>query len=78
MKARDLIETVVKNLVSKPDQVVVREIEGEKTGVIEVKTAKEDIGKVIGKRGNNAQAIRTLLRSLSKKHDKKYTLEILE
>lgn len=78
MKARDLVELVVKNLVSKPDQVVVREVQGEKTCVIEVKTAKEDVGKVIGKKGDNAQAIRTILKSLSKKHDKKYTLEILE
>ena len=78
MKAGELVEMVVKHLVSHPDQVQVREVEGEKMCVIEVKASKEDLGKIIGRRGKNVEAIRTLLRTLSKKHDKKYTLEVID
>ncbi len=78
MKAGELVEMVIKHLVSRPDQVTVREVDGERMCVIEVKAAPEDLGKIIGKKGNNAQALRTILRTLSKKHDKKYTLEILD
>ncbi len=75
---KDLIEYIVKALVDKPEEVVVTEIEGEQTYVIELKVAKEDIGKVIGKQGRTAQAIRTILNAASMKIKKRSILEIIE
>ncbi len=63
MNTKDLIEYIAKALVDHPDQVKVSEIEGEKTTVIELSVAKEDLGKVIGKQGRVANAMRTLLRA---------------
>ena len=62
---KDLIEYVAKSLVDNPDQVHVSEIEGEQTSVIELKVAKEDLGKVIGKQGRTARAMRTILGAAS-------------
>ncbi len=75
---RDLIEIMAKALVEYPDQVKVSEIVGEYASVIELKTAKEDIGKVIGKRGRNAQAMRTILNAASAKLRKRAVLEIID
>ena len=75
---RELIEIMTKALVEYPDQVKVSEIAGEHASVIELKTAKEDIGKVIGKRGRNAQAMRTILNAASAKLRKRVVLEIID
>ncbi len=75
---RELIESIAKALVDNPDQVRVTEIEGESTSVIELAVAKEDLGKVIGKHGRTAQAMRTILTAASNKMKKRAVLEIIE
>ena len=75
---RDLIEYIAKNLVEKPDAVVVNEVAGEKTTIIEVSVDREDIGRVIGKKGRTARALRTILNAAAMKQNKRASLEILE
>lgn len=75
---KELIEYIARQLVDDPDAVSVSEIEGEQTSVIELKVAKEDLGKVIGKQGRTARAMRTLLGAVSTKARKRAVLEILE
>jgi len=75
---KELIEYIAKLLVDNPEEVSVTEIEGEQTSVIELKVAKEDIGKVIGKQGRTARAMRTILGAASMKLKKRSVLEILE
>jgi predicted RNA-binding protein YlqC (UPF0109 family) len=75
---KDLITYIAKALVDKPEEVVVTEIEGEQTSVIELKVAKEDLGKVIGKQGRTARAMRTILSAASTKINKRSVLEIIE
>jgi predicted RNA-binding protein YlqC (UPF0109 family) len=75
---KDLIEHMAKALVDLPDEVGVSEIEGEKTTVLELKVAKEDLGKVIGKQGKTARAMRTILNAAATKLRKRAVLEILE
>ena len=74
----DLIAYIAKALVDKPEEVVVTEIRGQQTSMIELKVAKEDIGKIIGKQGRTAQAIRTILNGASAKLRKRSSLEIIE
>jgi uncharacterized protein len=73
-----LIKFTAKMLVDLPEQVDVNEIIGENTTVIELKVAKEDLGKIIGKQGRTAQAIRTILNGASTKLRKRTVLEIVE
>jgi predicted RNA-binding protein YlqC (UPF0109 family) len=75
---KELIAYIAKALVDKPEDVVVTEIEGEQTAVIELKVAKEDLGKVIGKQGRTARAMRTILSAASTKINKRSVLEIIE
>jgi hypothetical protein len=75
---KDLIADIVKALVDQPEQVSVTEIEGGHTVVLEVSVAKSDMGKVIGKQGRNAQAIRTILSAAAGKARKRYLLEIVD
>lgn len=75
---KDLISDIVKALVDRPDQVSVTEIKSVNTTVLELKVAKSDMGNVIGKRGRNAQALRTILSAAAGKTRKRYILEILE
>jgi len=75
---KDLIGCIAKALVDKPEEVVVTEIQGQQTSVIELKVAKEDIGKIIGKQGRTAQAMRTILNAASAKVHKRSSLEIIE
>ena len=75
---KDLIADIVKALVDQPEQVTVTEIEGGHTLVFEISVAKSDMGKVIGKQGRNAQAIRTILSAAAGKAKKRYVLEIVE
>ncbi len=74
----ELIEYVAKSLVDMPDQVNVNEIVGEQTTVIELKVDKSDLGKVIGKQGRTARALRTMLNAASTKLKKRSVLEIIE
>jgi|TARA_B100000949_G_scaffold161054_1_gene141812 predicted RNA-binding protein YlqC (UPF0109 family) len=69
---------MVKALVDKPEEVSLREVEGEKTTVLELRVAKEDLGKVIGKQGKTAQAMRTILNAMATKLKKRAVLEIIE
>lgn len=78
MQMRDLIEFMAKALVDNPDQVEVREIEGEQSSVIELRVAREDLGKVIGKQGRTARAMRTVLSAASTKLRKRAVLDIIE
>ena len=75
---KELVKYIAKALVDNPDQVEVNEIEGEQTSVIELKVAKEDLGKVIGKQGRTARSVRTILGAVSMKVHHRYTLDILE
>jgi len=75
---KELIQCIVKALVDNPDQVVVEEITTQKTLVLELRVAKEDIGKVIGKKGRTVQAMRTILSCASAKEEKRAILEIVE
>jgi len=75
---RQLVEQIAKVLVDQPDQVEVREVAGEQTSVLELRVAQEDLGKVIGKQGKTARAIRTILAAAGVKLRKRFVLEILE
>lgn len=75
---KELIEYIAKALVDQPDQVRVAEVAGERTSVIELAVAKEDLGKVIGKQGRTAKALRTILTAASTKLRKRSVLEIVE
>jgi len=75
---RELVTYIAKSLVDRPDQVSVAEVEGNQTTVLELTVAKEDLGKVIGKQGRTAQAIRTILSAVSSKVKKRTVLEIIE
>lgn len=75
---KDLVAYIVRLLVDYPEQVEVSKIEGEQTHVLELKVAKEDMGKVIGKQGRTARAIRTILNGASARLHKRTVLEILE
>lgn len=75
---KDLIEFVVKALVDDPSEVRITEINGDKITLFELRVSKEDIGKVIGKKGKTAGAIRTILNAVSTRQGKRAELEIIE
>ncbi|HEX7539294.1 MAG TPA: KH domain-containing protein [Syntrophales bacterium] len=75
---KDLIKYIAQALVDNPDKVEVSEVHGEQTSVIELRVAKEDLGKVIGKQGKTAKAMRTILSASSAKVHKRTVLEIIE
>jgi len=75
---KELIKVIAQALVDNPDSVEVDEVAGEQTSVIELRVAKEDMGKVIGKEGRTAHAMRTILSAASMKFNKRAVLEILE
>ena len=75
---KDLDNRIAQAMVDHPDQVHVIEVEGNQTTVIELKVAKEDLGKIIGKEGRNARAIRTIIGAASAKLKKRTVLEIIE
>lgn len=75
---KDLIKYIAQALVDNPEVVEVAEVEGERTSVLELKVAKEDLGKVIGKQGKTAKAMRTILSAASAKIRKRTVLEIIE
>lgn len=75
---KELVEQIAKALVDQPDKVQVCEVVGEQTTVLELRVATEDLGKVIGKQGKTARAVRTLLAAAGMKVRKRFVLEILE
>ncbi|MDJ0783462.1 MAG: KH domain-containing protein [Desulfosarcinaceae bacterium] len=75
---KDLIHYIARSLVDDPDAVDVAEVEGNQTTVLELKVAKDDLGKIIGKQGRTAQAMRTILGAVSSKEKKRTVLEIIE
>ena len=75
---KELVEFVVKSLVDVPKEVSVNVIEGEKSTILELKVAQEDVGKVIGKQGRIAKAIRTILSASATRDGRRATLEILD
>ena len=75
---KDLLEEIAKALVDHPEEVNVSEVEGEQTTVLELREQNDDLGKVIGRQGRTARAIRTLLSAAGMKIHKRFVLEILE
>lgn len=77
-RLKELVTFIAQSLVDSPDKVEVREVTGEQTTVLELKVAQEDLGKIIGKQGKTAKAIRTILGAAAAKMRKRAVLEILE
>jgi hypothetical protein len=77
-RVKDLVTEIAKALVDTPDEVVVREVQGEQVTILELRVAPGDLGKVIGKQGRTARSIRTLLSAAGMKLNRRFTLEILE
>lgn len=75
---KELIEYIARSLVDKPEDVQVNEVDGEQVTVLELKVAREDLGKVIGRQGRTARAMRTILGAASIRANKRAVLEILE
>ena len=75
---KDVIEAIAKALVDNPEEVQVKEVDGEATVVLELRVAHQDLGKIIGKQGRTARAMRTILRGAGMKMKKRFVLEILE
>ena len=75
---KDLVGYIVAALVDNPEQIVIEEVVGNQASVLELKVAKEDLGKIIGKKGRTAQAVRTILNASSAKTKKRTILEIVE
>jgi predicted RNA-binding protein YlqC (UPF0109 family) len=75
---KELVEDIAKALVDLPEEVIVRELQGEQVTILELRVAPSDLGKVIGKQGRTARSIRTLLGAAGMKLNRRFTLEILE
>ena len=75
---KELVTVMAKSLVDQPDEVEIREIEGDVTTILELKVAKDDLGKVIGKQGKTAHAMRAILNATATKRKKRAVLEIIE
>jgi uncharacterized protein len=75
---RELVEDIAKALVDIPEEVSVREVQGEQVTILELKVAPSDLGKVIGKQGRTARSVRTILGAAGMKLNRRFTLEILE
>lgn len=74
---KEIIETIILNLVNKKEAVEINEVQGEKSIIFEVKVAQEDMGKVIGKQGRLAKSIRTVIRAVANREQKRVTVEFL-
>ena len=74
---KEVLETIIKNLVDDQEAVEVKEVEGEKNIIFEVKVAEEDMGKIIGRQGKIAQSIRTVMKAVANRKDKKVTVEFI-
>ena len=78
MEVKDLVEAIVKSMVDQPEKVICREVQGTHSCVLELEVAKEDIGKVIGRKGIHADAIRRIGHAAGGKRKMRYVLEIIE
>ena len=74
---KDILQTIILNLVDNKEAVEIKELEGEKSVVFEVKVAESDMGKIIGKQGRLARSIRTVMKSIAAKAQKKVTIEFI-
>ena len=74
---KEILETIIKNLVDNPEAVTINEVEGEKNIIFEVKVAEGDMGKIIGRQGKIAQCIRTVIRAIANRKDKRVTVEFI-
>ena len=74
---KETLEVIIKNLVDEPEKVTINEVQGEKSVIFEVKVADSDMGKVIGRQGRIASSIRTLMKAIATKEDKKITIEFI-
>ena len=74
---KEVLEIIIKNLVDNQEAVEVKEVEGEKNIIFEVKVAEGDMGKIIGRQGKIAQSIRTVMRAVANRKDKKVTVEFI-
>jgi predicted RNA-binding protein YlqC (UPF0109 family) len=74
---KELVETIAKSLVDNPDKVQVNEVHGEQSIIVELRVAPEDMGKVIGKQGRIAKAIRTVVKAAAVKENKRVVVEII-
>ena len=75
---KELLETIAKALVDYPEDVYVNEVEGEKSKILELRVSKDDMGKIIGKQGRIAKAIRTVVKAAAVKENKRVSVEILQ
>ncbi len=75
---KEILETIIETLVSNKESIKINQIDGEKTIIFEVKVAEEDMGKVIGKQGVIAKAIRTIMKAIASKENKKISIEFLD
>ncbi|MEN2998081.1 MAG: KH domain-containing protein [Brevinematia bacterium] len=78
MKEKELVEQIVKALVDYPEDISIKVVEGEKSTILELKVKTEDIGKIIGKKGRIAKAIRTIVSAIAVKNGRRVILEILD
>ena len=78
MELQLIVETLVKKLVSEPDQVEIKESQGEQTVVFEARVAKQDMGKVIGRKGKTIEALRTIIGACGVKQDKRCIFQLIE
>ena len=76
MQQKELVEFIARSLVDNPDEVAVREVEGEQTSVLELSVAREDLGKVIGKQGRIAKSIRSVMKAAATRQGTKIAVEI--
>lgn len=75
---KELVQYLAKSLVTQPDAVEVRETQGETASVLELRVAKEDLGRIIGKQGRTAKSIRTILNAAASRANRKFVLQIVE
>ena len=78
MALKDIVETLIKRLVEKPDQVEIKESQGERGLVFEVRVAQVDMGRVIGRKGKTIEALRTIVNACGIKHEKRCSLQLIE
>ena len=74
---KDILETIIRNLVDNKDAIEIKELEGEQSVVFEVKVAEEDMGKIIGKQGKIASSIRTIMKAAASRESKRVTVEFI-
>jgi predicted RNA-binding protein YlqC (UPF0109 family) len=78
MEMKELVEYIAKSLVDAPEQVEVRQVEGERSVILEVRVAPGDVGKIIGKQGRIAKALRTIVKAAAVKNGKRVLVEIIQ